>query len=90
MNSQPIPPSEPLLSHLPSGRDIHSAPPAYHAPSLEESELIRMRAPPDDIDQTFASMALEDESEGETTPIVEKGPPGGFPGSRSASTDNYF
>ncbi|RAO67467.1 uncharacterized protein BHQ10_003479 [Talaromyces amestolkiae] len=94
VNTQLIPPSEPLLSNLPSGRDIHSAPAAYKPPSLEESELIRMRAPPDEIDQTLSALALEDDSEDEVPPGVSPGSerslPGGFPGSRSATADSDY
>ncbi|GAM33891.1 hypothetical protein TCE0_013f01116 [Talaromyces pinophilus] len=90
INTQPIPPSEPLLSNLPSGRDIHSAPAAYKPHSLEESELIRMRAPPDEIDQSLSALALEDDSEDEVTPGTERGLPGGFPGSRLATNDSDY
>lgn len=69
---------------------MHSAPAAYKPPSLEESELIRMRAPPDEIDQSLSALALEDDSEDEVTPAGEKGLPGGFPGSRSATADSDY
>ncbi|EED13259.1 pH-signaling protein PalC, putative [Talaromyces stipitatus ATCC 10500] len=90
INTQTIPPSEPLLSNLPSGRDIHAAPPSYKPPSLEESELIRMRAPPEKIDQSLSAMTLEDDSEDEVTPAAERGLPGGFLSSRSATADSYY
>ncbi|PYH93921.1 hypothetical protein BO71DRAFT_450370 [Aspergillus ellipticus CBS 707.79] len=46
INTQLIPPSAELLANLPSGRDIHSPPAPYKIPSLDEDELVRMRAPP--------------------------------------------
>lgn len=91
VNTQAIPPSEPLLSKLPSGRDVHAAPPPYKPMSLDESELIRMRAPPDETEQALSALNLEDDSEDEATPSGEKGPPGAFPGSRSATVDvDYY
>ncbi|QGA18771.1 hypothetical protein EYB26_006456 [Talaromyces marneffei] len=90
INTQPIPPSEPLLSNLPSGRDIHSAPAAYKPPSLEESELIRMRAPPDEVDQSLSGLTMDNDSEDEVTPGSEKGLREGFPGSRSATVGSEY
>lgn len=49
-----------------------------------------MRAPPDEIDQSLSALALEDDSEDEATPGTDKGLPGGFPGSRSATTDSDY
>ncbi|OKL58704.1 pH-response regulator protein palC [Talaromyces atroroseus] len=85
INTQSIPASEPLLSNLPSGRDIHTAPPPYKPPSLDESELIRMRAPPDEADPAISSLALDDSDE-DISPSDEKDPPG----PRSATTDSYY
>lgn len=76
----------PLLSNLPSGRDIHSVPP-YSPPALDEDQLIRMRAPPEDDEQL---PEVEDESEDEgINPEKERGPPGAFP-TRSATADSAY
>jgi hypothetical protein len=69
---------------------MHSAPAAYKPPSLEESDLTRMRAPPDEVDQSLSALALEDDSEDEISPGTEKRLPGGFPGPRSATADSDY
>ncbi|KAJ5083138.1 hypothetical protein N7456_012565 [Penicillium angulare] len=89
MNTQAIPPSGPLLSHLPSGRDIHAPPAPYQPPSLDEDQLMRMRAPPDDErDEFFANDP--DDSDGDDMPSDIRGTPGEFPDrSQTASTAYY-
>ncbi|KAH8692028.1 pH-signaling protein PalC [Talaromyces proteolyticus] len=88
--AQIIPPSEPLLSNLPSGRDIHSPPAPYTPPLLDEDQLIRMRAPPDEAEQQLSSLAIEDDSDEGVASSGER-VPGSFPGTRSATADsNYF
>ena len=57
-----------LLSSLPSGRDIHSPPGPYKLPSLEEEELVRMRAPPGEDD--FGPASDVDDSDEETTSAI--------------------
>ncbi|KAJ5698763.1 pH-response regulator protein palC [Penicillium macrosclerotiorum] len=56
INTQPIPPSAPLLANLPSGRDIHTPPAPYKADSLDREHLMQMRAQPDErLDLHFGS-----------------------------------
>jgi hypothetical protein len=77
-----------LLSNLPSGRDIHSAPQPYNPPALDEDQLIRMRAPPEDDEQL---PAIEDDSENEGIgPDVEKGPPGTWPTRSDTVSTVYY
>lgn len=83
VSSHVIPPSASLLSNLPSGRDIHSAPAPYTPPSLDEDQLVRMRAPPDEGEQQLPGM---DDSDEEVSPGE---PPAGFP-SRPVTTDSTY
>ncbi|KAJ5781284.1 hypothetical protein N7457_006444 [Penicillium paradoxum] len=88
INTQLIPASAPLLSNLPSGRDIHSPPAPYQAPSLDEDQLMRMRAPPDEInDVQFGS---DDDSEDETGQFDGRGTPGGFPDRSATASSVYY
>lgn len=82
---QLIPPSEPLLASMPSGREYHT-PKIFVIPALGEDALVRMRAPPDPS-ETFKGE--EDDSGDE----VERSPPAGaFPGTRSdyAAGTSYY
>lgn len=89
MNTQAIPPSAPLLSNLPSGRDIHSPPAPYKPPSLDEDQLVRMRAPPDENeDLHFGSDP--DDSEEDAVPAEARGPPGSFPDRSETATSTYY
>ncbi|KAJ5306971.1 hypothetical protein N7508_005986 [Penicillium antarcticum] len=89
MNTQIVPSSTPLLSNLPSGRDIHSPPAPYQPPSLEEDQLIRMRAPPDERDDLqFGSD--DDSDEDAAQPSDGRGPPGGFPDRRATASSVYY
>ncbi|KAH7399382.1 pH-response regulator protein-like protein palC [Pyrenochaeta sp. MPI-SDFR-AT-0127] len=75
---QLIPPSEPLLASMPSGRDPHT-PKMFIIPALDEDSLVRMRAPPDPSE---AFKGEEDDSADED----ERSPPAGaFPGTPSTS-----
>ena len=74
-----MPPSQPLIANMPSGRDIH-APKPYMLPLLDDATLARMRAPPDPDD--FA--AQEDDS-GDSD-WEDRGPPGAFPGGSDAAS----
>ncbi|PWY89116.1 hypothetical protein BO70DRAFT_426782 [Aspergillus heteromorphus CBS 117.55] len=62
INTQLIPPSAELLANLPSGRDIHSPPAPYKIPSLDEEQLVRMRAPPAD-DESGPGSDVDDSDE---------------------------
>lgn len=84
MNVQLIPPSEPLLANMPSGRDVHTPKP-YVPPSLDEDILIRMRAPPDHEDELQkAGDASSSDEEGRSKSSQD--PVGAFPGTREAYT----
>ncbi|KAJ5732332.1 hypothetical protein N7493_003813 [Penicillium malachiteum] len=77
MNTQPIPPSGPLLSKFPSGRDIHSVLRPYKPASLDEDQLMRMRAPPEETED--ASLVGNDpDSDDEDIPVDARGLPGGL------------
>ncbi|OJJ46196.1 hypothetical protein ASPZODRAFT_159753 [Penicilliopsis zonata CBS 506.65] len=65
INTQIIPPSGPLLANLPSGRDIHSPPGPYKPPLLDEDQLVRMRAPPEEDNIRPESEDSEEEAVGE-------------------------
>ncbi|KAJ5125012.1 uncharacterized protein N7515_008837 [Penicillium bovifimosum] len=87
INTQIIPPSAPLLSNLPSGRDIHSPPAPYQPPSLDEDQLMRMRAPPDERnDVQFGGSDSEDEA----VQSDHRGPPGGFPDRSATASSVYY
>lgn len=74
MNTQPIPPSGPLLSNLPSGRDIHSPPPPYKPASLDEEQLSRMRAPPDEAGDVFFGNDPDDSDDEDISPNTHRSP----------------
>ncbi|KAL1846131.1 hypothetical protein Plec18170_009364 [Paecilomyces lecythidis] len=82
VNTQLIPAATGLLSNLPSGRDIHSPPAPYTPPSLDEDDLVRMRAPPEE-DELIPDNDPDSEDEG--SPTGGKDAPGAFPGSRTLS-----
>jgi len=75
INVQAVPPFEPLLASMPSGREYHSPKP-YTAPSLDSDVLTRMRAPPDPNEAAFTGN--EDDSGDEAGSRVD--PVGAFPG----------
>lgn len=81
INTQRIPPSTNLLSSLPSGRDIHVPPAPYKPQSLDEEQLIHMRAPPED-DEPLPGSDGEDSDE-ERTRVGSYG--GTFAGEHSGS-----
>ncbi|CAI7655879.1 unnamed protein product [Penicillium viridicatum] len=88
MNTQPIPPSTPLLSNLPSGRDIHSPPAPYQPPSVDEDQLMRMRAPPDERDDVL--FGSDDDSEDDAGQPDGRGPPGTFPDRSTTASSVYY
>jgi hypothetical protein len=94
INVQLVPPHEPLLAGMPSGREYH-VPKAWVPPSLGNDVLVRMRAPPTPDEKAFRGE--EDDSGGEDGyPRAE--PVGAFPGtsndyasrSATASTSSYY
>ena len=88
MNTQLIPPSAPLLSNLPSGRDIHSPPAPYQPPSLDEDQLMRMRAPPDDTDDIH--FGSDDDSEDDAGQPDSRRTPGAFPDRTATASSVYY
>ena len=81
-----IPPCDPLVASMPSGRDVHSTK-LFTAPCLEEDTLTRMRAPPD-ADELDA----DDDSGSDEAETAQGGVPGTFPGSSSTASndDSYY
>lgn len=72
-----IPPSEPLIANMPSGREYHTPKP-YITPGLDEDIISRMRAPPDPSDTDFKRE--EDDSDDEN--LNKSSPVGAFPGTK--------
>ncbi|KAF1989735.1 pH-response regulator protein palC [Aulographum hederae CBS 113979] len=88
INVQLIPPSEPLLANLPSGREYHNPKP-YQPPMLAADVIVRMRAPPDPSDAAFRDN--EDDSGAEDDGQID--PVGVFPGTKTdyaASGSAYY
>ncbi|GAM82542.1 hypothetical protein ANO11243_005240 [Dothideomycetidae sp. 11243] len=75
VNVQPIPPSEPLLATMPSGRDYHSPVP-FRPPALGSDALNALRAPVDASQRAYTG--AEDDSGDENTLVGDT--PGAFPG----------
>ncbi|KAK5126973.1 hypothetical protein LTR85_008331 [Meristemomyces frigidus] len=94
VNVQIVPPSEPLLAAMPSGREYHSPQP-YSPLSLHAETLARMRAPPDPVDEA-ALRGLEEDSGGEEGYRARSSEPvGAFPGTggeyaRSGTSNSYY
>jgi hypothetical protein len=81
MTMQIVPPFEPLLSNMPSGREYHQRQ-EYQRPMLEEDALSRMRAPPDPSEASkYRDRPQDSDSEDET-----EDPVGAFPGTRQDYT----
>ncbi|OJD33845.1 ph-response regulator protein palc [Diplodia corticola] len=80
---QTIPPIEPLLASMPSGREYHS-PKAYKLPQLDESTIARMRAPPNPSEVTSGgvddSSSDDDREESRRRAAGGGNPIGAFPG----------
>jgi hypothetical protein len=79
---QLIPPSEPLLASMPSGREYHTTK-MFVVPALDEDALVRMRAPPDPSE---AFEGDEDDSADED----ERAAPGAFPTSDGSAGTGYY
>ena len=86
INTQLIPPSNPLVASMPLGRDIHATK-HFAAPSLDEDILTKMRAPPD-----ADEMDANDDSSDDEADKTPGGLPGAFPGSLSTASniDLYY
>ncbi|KAN0067797.1 hypothetical protein V8E54_014044 [Elaphomyces granulatus] len=81
INTQLIPSSTPLLSKLPSGRDIHTPPGPYVPPSLDKNQLVRMRAPPED-EETSDLGGNDSDEEADASSKVSS-----FPGPKTMASD---
>ena len=87
INTQLIPPSEPLVANMPLGRDIHSTK-AFVPPTLDEEMLVRMRAAPE---RDAEAGAIGDDDSSDEERERKTLPPGAFPGaSGSASNDSPY
>ncbi|KAF2035825.1 pH-response regulator protein palC [Setomelanomma holmii] len=82
---QLVPPSEPLLASMPSGREYHTTK-MFVVPALDEDALVRMRAPPDPS-EAFKGDEDDIADEGDRIPPV-----GAFPGTKSdyAAGTSYY
>jgi len=70
INTQIIPPSASFLSNLPSGRDIHSSPAPYGPPQLDAEHLARMRAPPENSEDSIHPERSDEEADDGTGPVL--------------------
>jgi len=91
INVQIVPPFEPLLASMPSGREYHSPQP-YKPPVLDSATLMPLRAPPEPSQQAFRG---EEEDSGDDAAYGRAGLVGAFPGSeaeygRSATSSSYY
>ncbi|RDL38643.1 Uncharacterized protein BP5553_02983 [Venustampulla echinocandica] len=86
INTQLVPPIGPLISTMPSGREIHSLKP-FEPPVLDQSTIENMRAPPDRADD-YGSESGSDEYSESPNPV------GAFPGTKAdysrSSSSSYF
>ena len=89
INTQVIPPSDPLVANMPSGREVHQIKP-YMPPTLDEDTLASLRAPPDR--SLEGSMLGDDDSSNDEEEVkCESSLPGAFPGSSATTTqDNVY
>lgn len=87
MNTQSIPPSDPLVATMPLGRDVHSSKP-FVPSCLDDDTLARMRAPPD-VDELGDDSGESSDDEGEK---AQGDLPGAFPGSSSTTSngESYY
>ena len=87
MTVQTVPPHEPLLASLPSGREYHSPKP-FQPPSLDDATLATIRAPPESKEDGFEEYNDDSEEEAESA----QDPVGAFPGTGKQYSGNpaYF
>ncbi|THZ96213.1 pH-response regulator protein palC [Aureobasidium pullulans] len=87
INVQAVPPSEPLMATMPSGREYHTQKP-YMPPQLDVSLLARLRAPVDPQQRAFGGDEDDSGDEGAAKePVVV---PGAFPGAVTAGGGNPY
>ncbi|KAK0819870.1 hypothetical protein LTR91_018650 [Friedmanniomyces endolithicus] len=92
INTQLVPPWEPLLANMPSGREYHSPQP-YQPPQLDAQTLALMRAPPDPSESVFRGD--EEDSGGDEYGGSTNEPVGAFPGTshdygRRGTSNSYY
>jgi len=89
MLTQVVPPTDPLLAQMPSGREIHTLKP-FQPPLLDATTLEAMRAPPDRSDEAGAYPSSDEETLAHATPV------GAYPGTQgdyrtaTPSSPNYY
>nr|POF12853.1 ph-response regulator protein palc [Quercus suber] len=102
VNVQVVPPFEPLLAGMPTGREYHRSLEPYTPPVLDGETLTRMRAPPGPEDRPFKGD--EEDSGGEESAAAAysgrsgglHAPGGAFPGTsneyiaRSGTSNSYY
>ena len=86
VNVQIVPEWKDLVKTMPSGRDM-PLPGPWQVPLLDESELARMRAPPEANASEESSSGDEDRDSGHHRPSSKT--PGSFPGDDSQGGDYY-
>lgn len=91
VNIQTVPPFEPLLANLPTGREYHSPQP-YQPPTMDAHELAQLRAPPEPTDLAFRG---DEDDSGAEESFRQGDPPGAFPGAsvddgRSVTSSSYY
>ncbi|KAK4636101.1 pH-response regulator protein palC [Fulvia fulva] len=92
INVQLVPPFEPLLANMPSGREYHTPQP-YVPPTLDQDVFVRMRAPPEPEEAVFRGEEEDSGDEEGYGGVVE--PVGAFPGTgeeygRSGTSNSYY
>ena len=83
-----IPPSDPLIASMPSGRDLHTNKP-FNPPRLDEETLARMKAPPKS--GLVQEGLLENDSSDDEAALSQKvALPGEFPDTSVHGSDQYY
>lgn len=85
MLTQAIPPTGPLLSQMPSGREIHSIKP-FQPPMLGADVLEAMRSPLERSDEVDNYPSSDDETAVDPSPVVELSKSSDY----RTGTPNYF
>ena len=90
INVQTIPPSEPLLASMPSGREYHT-PKSYKPDPLDSATLASMSAPPDPSRPAFTGNEEDSGDEVSNFRPQVSNTPGTFPGSSAEhSSGDYY
>ncbi|GAB7356191.1 hypothetical protein MBLNU459_g6777t1 [Dothideomycetes sp. NU459] len=87
INVQAVPPWEPLLASMPSGREYHT-PKTYSPPTLDRETLHLMRAPPDPDLRAFTGNEVDSD---DGVAAASNAPVGAFPGTaREYGSDRSY